>query len=269
MRPSPRRPTGQPEPRHDEQAKRPGAWTTTRRGAATLVLVSWLAVLGCETARPSSPATSPTSTPSDALPLAGTVWVADEIDGQRVVDGVASTIMFDGQAQAVGSTGCNRYVAPLHVAGSTLRLGDIAMTRRACPPAVMDQERRFVVALGAIRTYHQEGDTLWLLDETGHVLVRLVRTQASASVRVNSDKDRRALREPGGRPRARSSRQPSQTAHETGREGQLDRRWRLPPCRPLPDVPEEGRGQPRPTNGIFVAMMVRKSTFASSGRLAM
>jgi heat shock protein HslJ len=165
-----------------------------------LVLVSWLAVLGCETARPSAPVTSPTSTPSGALPLAGTVWVADEIDGQRVVDGVASTIMFDGRAQAVGSTGCNRYVAPLHVAGSTLRLGDIAMTRRSCPPAVMDQERRFVVALGAIRTYHQEGDTLWLLDETGHVLVRLVRTQASASVRVNSDTDRRALREPGGRP---------------------------------------------------------------------
>src|SRR5262245_3282670 len=32
--------------------------------------------------------------------------------------------------------------------------------------------------------------------------------------------------------------------------------------------PGHGRGQPRPTNGIFVAITVRNSTFASSGRLA-
>lgn len=164
----------------------------TRQGAAALAIVLWLAVLGCQTSGPPGPATSPSSTLSGAFPLSGTVWVADAIDGKRVVDGVASTITFEGRAQAVGSTGCNRYVAPLHVAGSTLRLGDIAMTRKACPPTVMDQERRFVVALGAVRTYHQEGDTLWLLDETANVLVRLVRTQANASVRVNPDKERRA-----------------------------------------------------------------------------
>jgi heat shock protein HslJ len=130
--------------------------------------------------------------PPGSFPLTGTAWVADEIDGQRVVDGVVSTIAFDGWAQAVGSTGCNRYVAPFHIAGSTLRLGDIAVTRRACPPAVMDQEHRFVVSLGAIRAYHQEGETLWLLDEAGHVLVRLTRTQARASVRANPDTERRA-----------------------------------------------------------------------------
>ena len=135
MRPNPRRSTGRPDARHDGRAKQPGAWTATRRGAVALALVSWLAVLGCQTARPPAPVTSPTSTPPEAFPLAGMVWLADEIDGQRVVDGIASTIAFDGRSQAVGSTGCNRYVAPFHVAGSTLRLGDIAMTRRACPPA--------------------------------------------------------------------------------------------------------------------------------------
>lgn len=192
MRPNPRRSTERPDARHDGRTKQPGAWTAARRGAVALALVSWLAALGCQTARPPVPVTSLTSTPPGAFPLAGMVWLADEIDGHPVAEGIASTLAFDGRAQAVGSTGCNRYVAPLHVAGSTLRLGDIAMTRRACPPAVMDQERRFVVALGAIRTYHQEGEALWLLDETGHVRVRLIRTQASASVRANPDKERRA-----------------------------------------------------------------------------
>ena len=192
MRPCPRRSTGRPDPRHDGRAKQPGAWTATRRGAVALALVSWLVVLGCQTAGPPAPVTSPASSPRETFALAGMVWLADEIDGQRVVDGIASTIAFDGRSQAVGSTGCNRYVAPFYVAGSTLRLGDIAMTRRACPPAVMDQERRFVVALGAIRTYHQEGEALWLLDETGHVRLRLSRTQASASVGANLDQERRA-----------------------------------------------------------------------------
>jgi heat shock protein HslJ len=192
MRPNPRRSTGRPDARHGGRTKQPGAWTATRRGAVVLALVSWLAVLGCQTARSPAPLTSPASTRPGAFPLAGMVWLVDEIDGQPVAGAVASTIAFDGRAQAVGSTGCNRYVAPLHIAGSTLRLGDIAMTRRACPPAVMDQERRFVVALGAIRTFHQEGEALWLLDEAGNVRVRLIRTQASASVRANPDKERRA-----------------------------------------------------------------------------
>lgn len=160
--------------------------------AVASALVAWLTVLGCQAARSPAAATSPASTPPGAFPLTGTAWLAEEIDGQRVIDGVASTIAFDGRAQAVGSTGCNRYVAPLHIAGSMLRLGDIAMTRRACPPAIMDQERRFVAALGATRAYRQEEATLWLLDETGRVLVRLTRPQASASVRANPDKERRA-----------------------------------------------------------------------------
>ena len=200
MRPRPRRSTGRPDSRHDGRVKQLDAWTATFRGAVALALVSWLAVLGCQTARSPAPLTSSTSTPPETFPLAGMVWLADEIDGQRVVDGIASTIAFDGRSQAVGSTGCNRYVAPFHVAGSTLRLGDIAMTRRACPPAVMDQEHRFVVALGAIRTYHQEGEALWLLDEAGHVRLRLIRTQASASARANLEKERRALVSSAGAP---------------------------------------------------------------------
>ena len=50
------------------------------------------------------------------------------------------------------------------------------MTRRACPPAVMDQEQRFVAALAAARAYRQEGDVLLLLDEGGRPLLRLSRT---------------------------------------------------------------------------------------------
>jgi hypothetical protein len=39
-------------------------------------------------------------------------------------------------------------------------------------------------------------------------------------------------------------------------------------ARPAGDPRPRLNDQPRPTNGIFVAMMVMKSTFDSSGRLA-
>jgi putative lipoprotein len=133
-------------------------------------------VLGCQTAGPPALAASAASTPPASSPLAGTSWRAEEIQGQPVTADATSTITFEGPARAVGSTGCNRFVAPLDVAGTTLRLGEIAMTRRACPSAVMDQEQRFVTALAAARAYRQEGDVLLLLDEKGRSLLRLSRS---------------------------------------------------------------------------------------------
>ena len=163
------------EARDDRRAGRSGARDVRYRVA--VIFVAWLAVIGCQATTPAA-TTSPTPSPPGAFPLTGTAWLAEEIDGQRVVDGTtATTVTFDGRTQAVGSTGCNRYAAPFQVAGATVRLGEIAMTRRACPSAIMDQESRFVAALAATRAYRQEGATLWLLDESGRVLARFTRPQ--------------------------------------------------------------------------------------------
>ena len=43
----------------------------------------------------------------------------------------------------------------------------------ACPPAVMDQETRFLAALEAVRKAQREGDKLMLLDGDGRVRIRL------------------------------------------------------------------------------------------------
>jgi putative lipoprotein len=147
-----------------------------RRGAVGLVLVSSLSVLGCQAAGPPPGAVSAASPVPASSPLTGTSWRAEEIRGQRATDDASPTITFESPGRAVGSTGCNRYIAPLDVTATTLRLGEIVMTRRACPPAVMDQEQRFVAALAAARAYRQERDVLLLLDEGGRPLLRLSRT---------------------------------------------------------------------------------------------
>jgi heat shock protein HslJ len=99
----------------------------------------------------------------------------DEIDGRRVQGSDAPTLTFDGAQRVSGSSACNRYTASLTAAGSGLRVRDVAMTRMACPPAVMELESRFVTALAAVRSYRLEGDALELVDESGRLRLRLSR----------------------------------------------------------------------------------------------
>ena len=138
--------------------------------------------IGCQVAQPGAqpPATAATPTASS---LVGTSWTAEDIDGRGIIDRVQSTLTFESAERVSGSTGCNRYLAPLQLSGTSLNFGMGSSTRRACPPAVMDQERRFLTALHMTKTYRQEGGTLWLLDESGGTLVRLTQTDAAAQGR--------------------------------------------------------------------------------------
>jgi putative lipoprotein len=99
----------------------------------------------------------------------------DEIDGRRVQGSDAPTLAFDGGQRVSGSGGCNRYTGALTAAGTGLRVGEVAMTRMACPPAVMEVESRFVTALAAVRGYRLAGDALELVDESGRRRLRLIR----------------------------------------------------------------------------------------------
>ena len=114
------------------------------------------------------------STPP-APPLAGTTWVAEDLGGRGVLDRVLTTLTFERDSMVVGTSGCNNYSAPAERDGARLRFGQAAATRRACPPAVMDQEQRFFGALEETRRFRREGSKLSLLDEQDRPLARLTR----------------------------------------------------------------------------------------------
>ena len=59
--------------------------------------------------------------------------------------------------------------------GTTLTLGPLASTKKACPPAIMDQEAKFHQALGETRGYRFENGRLFLLDAQGAAVMRLWR----------------------------------------------------------------------------------------------
>jgi heat shock protein HslJ len=146
----------------------------------TLLAVTLLAV-GCTVAGPTAP---PTATVALAS-LEGTSWLTEDIDGAGVVDRVQATLIFDAGQKVAGRAACNRYFGTYRQAGDTLEIKPGGSTRMACPPAVMDQETKFLAALEAVRKARREGDKLMLLDDDGRVRMRLTpisRPSAEANV---------------------------------------------------------------------------------------
>lgn len=147
-----------------------------------LCAVALLAV-GCAAAGPAPPAGAALA------PLEGTAWVAEDIDGRGVVDRVQSTLLFDAGRKVAGRAACNRYFGTYQQSDDVVEIKPGGTTRMACPPAVMEQEDRFLAALGVVKKARREGDTLLLLDENGRVRVRLApisRQSAQRSVHRRS-----------------------------------------------------------------------------------
>jgi len=121
----------------------------------TMLGVAALAV-GCRSSHAAAPAPS----------LIGTSWRAEEIDGRGVPERPESTLAFEDARRITGHTACNRYFGGRELGEGTIRLKPAGTTRMACAPAVMDQESRFLAALGAASAFRREAGKLVLLDET-------------------------------------------------------------------------------------------------------
>ena len=104
--------------------------------------------------------------------LQGPTWLAEDIRGGGVIDNAQSTVAFAPDGKVSGSGGCNRLFGTATIAGDALTFSGIGTTRMACAPALMDQEQKFLGALGATRTYRFEGSFLKFYDANGAELIR-------------------------------------------------------------------------------------------------
>jgi putative lipoprotein len=132
----------------------------------------WLVALGLAVAIGGCRTAGPEGEPVAAV--AGTSWVAEDIDGRAVLGGVQSTLVFDAAQRISGRAACNQYFGTVERGeGGRLLLKPAGATRMACADPVMDQERRFLDALGTTTTYRREPNALLLLDNSGRVQIRL------------------------------------------------------------------------------------------------
>ena len=109
-------------------------------------------------------------------PLVGSRWLAEDIGGARVNERVQSRLEVLAEGRIAGHSGCNSFTGAGVLSNGAVRVGALATTRKACPPAIMDQEQRFLTALGkAVRYETTSSGGLILRDSGGAALLRFAR----------------------------------------------------------------------------------------------
>jgi len=99
-------------------------------------------------------------------------------DGIRsVVGGTTLTARFGADGALSGSSGCNTFHGTYEEQGTTLRIGPLASTRKACttPEGAQAQERGYLAALESVVRFEQAGERLTLLNAKGQMAVTLDR----------------------------------------------------------------------------------------------
>jgi len=120
----------------------------------------------------------PKSTANDFVGIpSGVEFAVESIGGVPVIESSGAMIRFEPQSQVSGSTGCNRFSCSFTIEAKTLVLGPIAMTRRACAPAIMEQESRMSQSLQRVANYKfdEDTDSLHLFDKDSQLLMKFSR----------------------------------------------------------------------------------------------
>lgn len=102
-------------------------------------------------------------------------WLVEDIDGKGVIDMARTTLSFIVDGQAAGSGGCNRYSGSVTFSSNDISFGLLAVTRKMCSPALMNQEMDFFRALDAAKTFKVDGAFLRIYDAAGNALLRLTK----------------------------------------------------------------------------------------------
>ena len=104
------------------------------------------------------------------LSLQGTRWTVDTIVNGEVASSTpaaaTATLVFDKDTVAV-SAGCNSGSGTYQLSGNTIRINDVATTRKACEPEVMSLENAVLAVLHGEITYEIDADRLILKQATG------------------------------------------------------------------------------------------------------
>lgn len=119
-----------------------------------------LALSACSTMSPGVP---PAGITSPAALQAGE-WTVEDIGDRGIVDNSHVTLLFGPDGRLSGNASCNRLIATYSVKGAALTISPGGLTMMACPPALMEQERRFVDLLKDVRSFQIDGTGALLLE---------------------------------------------------------------------------------------------------------
>lgn len=103
--------------------------------------------------------------------LTGREWMVAGLDGKPVLSTSRITISFGADGRISGNASCNAFTGSYKVNNSSLYVGPLALTRKACVPPLMDQEAAFVSLLETVSQMQIDASgTLTISGEDGETL---------------------------------------------------------------------------------------------------
>ena len=100
---------------------------------------------------------------TDKTPLLGAEWVVENIADAGVIDNSRASLQFLPEGRLAGSGTCNRLLGSYQTEGQTLSFSNTGTTMMACPPALMNQERKLLDLLTQVQR--------WQIDATGALVL--------------------------------------------------------------------------------------------------
>lgn len=81
--------------------------------------------------------------------LTGAEWVVEDLDNRGIIDASRVTMLFDDKGRLSGLASCNRYTSAYEF-DEQLDIADPIATRKACAPALMNQEKLFLSLIARV-----------------------------------------------------------------------------------------------------------------------
>jgi heat shock protein HslJ len=110
--------------------------------------------------------------------LLHTTWRVTVINGSRVVfrpgQKLDVSLIFSKGGQFSGTTGCNYLNGSYALKKERLSFSSLAITRMACSPQLMAQEREYLGAIRKVSSYAISGNSLKLFNAEGGKLMELI-----------------------------------------------------------------------------------------------
>ncbi len=99
-------------------------------------------------------------------------WKVEAIEGVVVNENSKATVKFESANSVAGNASCNLYFGTYEINEGRLSFSDLGTTMMMCSEEVMDQEGRFLQAMGQVTQFELIDKGLMLKGEQGRVLIR-------------------------------------------------------------------------------------------------
>ncbi len=143
-----------------------------------LSLAAIMLLAACVEVKPEPEGTGPAVNISGTvchLDLAGSSWRLEDLAGAGVIDNARASLEFPEPGRVSGSGTCNRFTGTVTLTGGAISFGPLATTRKACPEALMNQESKYLQALGTAERFEVKDSFLYLHAAGGSAPLRFVR----------------------------------------------------------------------------------------------